>query len=458
MKNNLFKKVFLNKKNHALKLILSAALVFFITNLSALVDLFLHPDIPYFDAEHIILGIISFLLCLLFLSYINQNNKFLSKKNQLQKQLIKQLSIAKEEIEKKAKSLNEAEKIAQLGTWEYDIENNKLICSDEIFRIFDCNTNEVILNYETFFEFVYPEDREMVNMVFQNCLKNKTSYEIEHRIITKNKSTKHVLEKCNIDFDENGNPQKSFGIIIDITKQKENEIQLKNLITTKDKIFSIIAHDLRSPFNGILGFSELLSENMRDFEIEESEKYVEIINTSAKNTLILLDNLLNWAKFQTGQIAFNPKKILISKVVKEIIEASNSIAKIKNITINYNQVEDIKVFTDENMLTVVLRNLLSNAIKFTRHGGNITISTILNENENEIEITISDNGIGMKAETLNNLFDSTIKNTSLGTANEKGSGLGLILCKEFIEMQGGKIWAESEEGKGSHFKFTTPVI
>jgi signal transduction histidine kinase len=236
---------------------------------------------------------------------------------------------------------------------------------------------------------------------------------------------------------------------------KESETQLRELNVTKDKLFSIIAHDLRSPFNSILGFSELLIENAKNSDIVESEMHSRIINSSAKNTLILLDNLLDWAKSQTGQISFKPEKINLLSIIQEIIESSNLMAKIKNISLNLIQSEEIEAYADANMVKTVLRNLISNAIKFTNPGGNINVNGI--SEQNQVEISISDNGIGMNDETRKKLFDISSNITFLGTTKEKGSGLGLVLCKEFVERLGGHIWVESEEGKGSDFRFSLPL-
>ncbi len=252
------------------------------------------------------------------------------------------------------------------------------------------------------------------------------------------------------------------GIMLDITKRKAAELSLKEsenkfreLNATKDKLFSIIAHDLRSPFNAILGLSELLIENFKNSETINSEKYLRFINSSAKNTLVLLDNLLNWAKSQTGQITFNPQKINLTQIIQEIIEIKNPQAKLKNITIHITQLIEIEFYADKNMLTVILRNLISNAIKFTKSGGNINIAII--SNKKQIEIIISDNGIGIHEEKLKTLFNTSSNTTSPGTEDEKGTGLGLILCREFVEKHGGMIWVESEVGKGSDFKFTLPL-
>jgi signal transduction histidine kinase len=235
---------------------------------------------------------------------------------------------------------------------------------------------------------------------------------------------------------------------------KESEQQLREINATKDKLFSIIAHDLRSPFNTILGYSEELIENVKDNDSTESEKFSVIINSSAKNTLTLLDNLLNWAKSQIGQSIFNPRRINLASTIQEIIAISSPTAKIKNISINYIPSDNTEVYADINMLKTVLRNLLSNAIKFTNIGGKVNIWAI--QYQNHVEITVSDNGVGMNKETINKLFKIDSNYTTKGTAKEGGSGLGLVLCKEFVEKHGGKIWVESEEGKGSDFKFTLP--
>jgi len=236
-------------------------------------------------------------------------------------------------------------------------------------------------------------------------------------------------------------------------RAEKSAAELRELVSTKDKLFSIIAHDLRSPFNNIIGLSELLIE--KEAHDAKSEKYAGLINSSAKNTLGLLDNLLNWAISQTDQLSFNPKKIILSSLIREEINTSNSRALLKNISLKLIQNEEVEVYADENMVMVILRNLISNAIKFTNSGGEINVSVI--PGTKQVEISILDNGIGMDEEKIKTLFHLSSNATSPGTANEKGSGLGLVLCKEFVEKLGGKIWVESEEGKGSDFKFTLPV-
>jgi signal transduction histidine kinase len=230
---------------------------------------------------------------------------------------------------------------------------------------------------------------------------------------------------------------------------------LKELSATKDKLFSIIAHDLRSPFNSILGLSELLRDNIRIYSVEKSIEFLSSINSTAERTLVLLDNLLVWAKIQTRQIDFTPQRLKLKPVIQGIIDLLESSATIKNITLNYEQSEDIVIEADPNMFQTILRNLIQNAIKFTGSGGRVDISFI--SEEKHVAITVADNGIGMNEQTRNKLFRKNAHFTATGTAHERGSGLGLILCKEFVKTHGGKIWVESESGKGSRFTFTLPL-
>ncbi len=294
-----------------------------------------------------------------------------------------------------------------------------------------------------------------IELVFQNQEKAKRASEL---IISKIKFAQQSKENEKLEEEliiANLAVALQSELIVAKEKAEENEIQLIELNATKDKLFSIIAHDLRSPFNSILGFSELLIENVKKYDDEEIEKYLGIINSSTQNTLVLLDNLLNWAKSQTGQAIFKPEKVILSPIIQEIFKLSNSSAKNKYIMLNYFQSEVIEVFADLNMIKTVLRNLISNAIKFTNLNGKINVYAL--RNDKFIEIAVSDNGVGMNEDAQNKLFRLETNKTSNGTANEKGSGLGLILCKEFVEKHGGKIWVESELGKGSVFKFELPL-
>lgn len=234
---------------------------------------------------------------------------------------------------------------------------------------------------------------------------------------------------------------------------KNREQQLEKLNSDKDKFISILAHDLKNPFNALLGFTNMILTNIKEYDIQEIESLVEILNQTSKNTYNLLLDLLLWAQSQSGNLPFEPIYLLFKDVYNEVVAPFKN--NPKNISITYIDETQIKVIADINMLKTILRNLISNAIKFTNNNGEIKV--IAEQNSNNITITVSDNGVGIENNIISKLWDVSEKYSSKGTAGEKGSGLGLSLCKEFVEKHGGKIWVESEVGKGSDFKFTLPL-
>ena len=240
---------------------------------------------------------------------------------------------------------------------------------------------------------------------------------------------------------------------------KDKNDKLTELNATKDKLFSIIAHDLKSPFNALLGFSELLLENHARYDNKKLETYIKLINDGLKKTYRLLENLLSWAQVQTGIIKFTPEKINIESLINEIILLMTEAAGNKEIKLISKTENNLLVNADKNMIDTVIRNLVSNAIKFTSKEGDITIKshTITDKNNQKFaEISIKDSGVGITPEIQTKLFSITENISTKGTENEKGTGLGLILCKEFVEKHGGEIWVESEVEQGSEFLFTIP--
>lgn len=236
--------------------------------------------------------------------------------------------------------------------------------------------------------------------------------------------------------------------------QEGKEIQIKKLLDDKDTFFSIIAHDLRGPFNGVIGLSELLLEKDSHLDNKETNEFIQLIHQSSKNTYSLLENLLTWAQSQTGSIGFSPKELEVISVTDKTINLLTNVANNKNIVMQ-SQIEDKQhVVADKDMLETIFRNLVSNAIKFTPANGEVILSMV--KRNNHTVFSIKDNGIGISPEKIAELFTINHRQTTLGTNNETGTGLGLMLCKEFVEKHGGKIWVESEIGKGSNFKFTIP--
>jgi len=238
-------------------------------------------------------------------------------------------------------------------------------------------------------------------------------------------------------------------------KLEESEEKLKELNANKDRFFSIIAHDLRSPFTTLIGYTELLHEDFESTSREELKESIEILHTTSKRIYNLLENLLSWARIQTGRMPYQPLKLDISIICKDIVNLFEENAKIKNIDLSYDMEKDLYVYADKNMIDTVIRNLVSNALKFTPSGKTIVLSA--ERLDNFIEVSVTDTGLGMSQDVLSKLFKIDQHVTTLGTTGEKGTGLGLILCKELVEKNGGKIGVESTLNIGSRFYFTLPV-
>jgi signal transduction histidine kinase len=283
----------------------------------------------------------------------------------------------------------------------------------------------------------------------------------ELNMIRQDRSIFPVEVSSTVFKDSKGNDRTSL-IISDITDRKkaedtlkQNEIHLNELNATKDKFFSIISHDLRSPFNSFLGLTQIMAEDLPSLTMSQIQEIAASMSKSATNLFRLLENLLQWSKIQQGGILFNPQIVQLSVVVQESIEIIQGSAKIKEIEIVNETPETTMINADINMLQTILRNLVSNAIKFTAKGGKVNI--IANSTDHTIEISVSDSGIGMTQTVIDNLFKIDVKTSRKGTEGELGSGLGLLLCKEFIEKHEGEIRVESKVKKGSTFYFTLPI-
>jgi signal transduction histidine kinase len=252
------------------------------------------------------------------------------------------------------------------------------------------------------------------------------------------------------------------GLIVDITEriQHEAEIKLKNeelinLNATKDKFFSIIAHDLKSPFNGILGLSDYMVEQIQKKNYDQLEEYATIVKSASQQAMDLLLNLLDWSRSQTGRMEFKPERLDVVALIKAEIDLLSSSAKQKSIVLTVKLPDKAIACVDSAMFSTIIRNLISNAIKFTNTCGRIEIS--LEEGLDFIKISVRDNGVGIGKDRIDKLFRISENYSTSGTSNEKGTGLGLILCNEFVEKHSGKIWVESEENKGTTFHLAIPV-
>ncbi len=290
---------------------------------------------------------------------------------------------------------------------------------------------------------------------------NQSTYEME--FIRPDGEKRVMLVTATPAFNAMGEYESSIGVFLDITDRKnienelkKNETELKALNATKDKLFSIIAHDLRGPIGTSADLLEVMIESYESYTSEEQLKMLEILRNSAKSTYNLLETLLNWTIVQTGNLVFKPELFNLTKCIDTTVANLVPTALSKNITLQYAPEDEIFSYADQNMIQTVLRNLIGNAIKYTYRGGTIKVTAV--NQGNATEIMVSDNGMGMDEATRNSLFVSNKQSSKYGTENEKGTGLGLILCKEFIEKHGGKIRIESEKGNGSKFIFDIPKI
>jgi len=278
-----------------------------------------------------------------------------------------------------------------------------------------------------------------------------------------NNGTTIFTETTLIPHFENSEVKGTYVLALDVTGRKliEQEIhdyiqELKKLNDDKDRFMTILAHDLKNPFNTLLGFSNLLMDNLHNLDFEKIKFQVGQIQKTSQRTYNLLEDLLIWSNSQSGKIDYIPEEIEFNQVCYEVLSILQPQSKAKSISINYFELENAIFLADKNMIKTILRNLVSNAIKFTYKDGQINI--FVKVNKDDVTIIVSDNGIGMDQKYIPKLWEISEQHISTGTAGEKGTGLGLLICKDFVEKHGGKIWVESELGKGCDFKFTIPVF
>ncbi len=323
--------------------------------------------------------------------------------------------------------------------------------------------NETELVGMNFRNITHPGDIEKSIDLTKELLKNESleGVSIEKRYLHKSRQIVWALTTISLIRDQNNKVQFFIAQVQDITKRKKFEEQLikyteelKLLNAAKDKFFSIISHDLRSPFNSLLGLTEYISQSYDEMTPQDIKSSISSIYNSSKQVYGLILNLLEWSMIQSGRVTVDKSVINLKELGNEIKNLYEETAKQKQLKLSININEEIFVYADKYMIDTIIRNFVSNSIKFTNPGGNIIVKGIINGDNAEVSVT--DTGIGISTENQKNLFRIDEQFRRDGTANEKGTGLGLILCKEFIEKNNGVLWVESEEGKGSRFSFTVP--
>lgn len=358
--------------------------------------------------------------------------------------------------------LKEAEKIAHIGNFQINFQTGEITLSEETFNIFELDyKKDKVPSLNEFFKFVHPEDKKMLKEKIEKSLKQKNRLKLTYRIIRKDKKQRFIHSISKIKLSDDQKTKYMFGTIQDVTQSKLNEellkqskMKLEKAKSAKDKFFSIIAHDLRNPFQHLVSTTELLIGNLSDNADSDTKELAKIIHNSARHSYGLLEDLLLWSRSQSNSIEFSPQNIFLSDYISDEIKLNKNLAEKKGIKLSINIPSSLSVFADKNMLKFILRNLLTNSIKFTNRNGTITITA--GNTKVYSYITVADTGIGMNSEQIKNLFKIGKQMTNLGTEKEKGTGLGLVLCNEFVGYHGGKISISSKVGKGSSFKCIFP--
>jgi len=368
--------------------------------------------------------------------------------------------------------LREAQRIACIGDWELDLVSNSLTWSDEIFKIFEIDQSKFGASYDAFIAGIHPDDREMVDQAYKNSLSNRTAYEIVHRLKMSDGRIKHVRERCESFFDDDGKPLRSIGTIQDITelqnaeeeleqyRQRLEEIVLERTAEmekardeaeraneAKSEFLSRMSHELRTPLNAILGFGQLFEMSADELSPNQRENIKEIMNAGTL-LLDLVNEVLDLTQVESGTLEVKMEMVAVDEMIKQCASLIVPQVNERQLTLtDHISKKEHKVYADFTRLKQVLLNLLSNAIKYNSDHGNITLTSEITD-EDRLRICIADSGKGLPEDSLPKLF------TPFERLNKKdidGVGIGLVISKHLTELMGGTIGVESEFGKGSVF-------
>ena len=402
---------------------------------------------------------------------VKQRTTELSEVNTQLEEQQAELEIKQEEITAQSELLYERNKeLEKLSIVARETDNSVMIMDAEtnfewvnegFNRIYKSSLSGIIETWGR--NLIEASQNENIKQIVNECIEQKKTVRYQSKFTLINGQTLWIQTTLTPILDQQARVIKLIGIESDISRLKEAEIEIQNqrdelliLNKTKDKFFRIIAHDLRNPFNTILGFSEFIKDKIQEKDYKKALFFAELLHNTSSVAYELLENLLTWSRSQSGAIVLSPQNIEVKKILDYNVLLLNAAAQLKGIDLTSDVKTFFYVYADKNMLLTVLRNLITNAIKFSKEGDSIILNA--EKREKDVLFSVQDTGIGMDSEIQKKLFriDENIK--SMGTANEPGTGLGLILCKDFIEKNHGKIWVESSPGNGSKFFFTLPEM
>ncbi len=362
--------------------------------------------------------------------------------------------------------LDLAARVSGLGHWVWDPHQTCLaFCSDHLAFMFETETYALvrrIVHPSEFSAYLHADDRAKYTKAITEGVSKALPYDIEYRRHT-DAGNRYFREIGQPIIDAAGKLQRYIATVQDVTDARAREAELEqarqeleNSVRAKDQLFSIIGHDLKSPFNNIIGFASLLSNDEIELTTEKTKEYGALIVEAAQNTNALLDTLLAWAMVESADLHFHPVDVDIAEAVDESALPLAVLAREKGVSVSHDVV-GVRVRADRDMVLTVFRNLINNAIKFCEAGDSIRVAANINEDASEhIHITVSDTGVGLDADRTQAFLHSKRLPTTRGTKGETGSGLGLRLCLNLVQRHGGDLWVESEPGEGCAVHFTLP--
>lgn len=373
----------------------------------------------------------------------------------------------KELIQEKEEKINLLLNSAAEGIYGVDVDGNCTFANKSCVNMLGYSSEDEMLgrNIHKLIHHSYASGKPMdlSECKMQATILNNVETHSEDEVFWRKDGTKVEVEYFSFPQVQNGKVIGYVVTFLDISERKKTEKQiisfakdLQKLNSDKDKFIRILAHDLKNPFNSIIGFSEYIIQNLGSIEKDEIEEFTKMINDSSEKAYTLLEEILLWLKVQSGQLSVQKTKIELRNIVLNIIENLSPLAQNKSIKLNCNIPQDVYIEADINMFKTILRNLITNSIKFTNENGEIEVN--IEEIEKRIKIIVADNGVGMSQDLAKNLFTDQVNQTEEGTKGEKGTGLGLTIIKELVQKHKELIWAESEIGKGSRFIVTMPKI
>ncbi len=366
-----------------------------------------------------------------------------------------QRKIIVEKLEYSNLRLQLAIESANEGLWDWNKETDEVYTNDKCYKILGYEKDELNLDATSLWRHVHPDDRNKIKEATEKHFSGQTDiFKVIYRIRAKDNSWRWIMDHGKVvKKDANNNPLRFIGTRLDISEQMETEVKLHQLVETQDKLFSIIAHDLRGPIGSFNQGIELLTSGMITDE-KLTKRLLEELGKTSQTTFRLLENLLNWSVTKSNTIKIEPEPLRLKQVIEENLKLLAAYTLQKSINVTVDADDQIMAYADRDSVNLILRNLLNNAVKFTPNQGTVKVSAT--DIGRLIELQVADTGVGMSNERLNNLFKLNSYNTSLGTNKEKGSGIGLVLCKDVVERNGGSIIAESTPGMGSRFRVTLP--